>query len=402
MDIFIKLFSGIGTFFIEDPTIAIARILLIILGFVLAWMGFRRTLEPLIMVPMGLGMIAVNAGVLFLAGGQTGTLILDPMISDPTELVNIMQINFLQPVYNLTFSNGLIACIVFFGIGAMSDISFILLRPWASIIVALFAEAGTFAALLLGIEVFGLPANEAASIATIGGADVPMVLFASLILAPNQFVPIAIIAYLYLSLTYAGYPYLVRLLVPKKYRGMEVDIEYPTVSKKAKFIFTICACLLLCLLLPVAAPLILSFFLGIAIKEAEIEPFQKLLETTLTYTATLFLGLLLGTLCEAQTILDPKVGIILILGIGALAISAIGALLGGWFIWLISKGRYNPAIGIAVVSCLPTTAKIAQKEVSHENPYAVILPLAMGAGVSGLIVSAIATGVFISTLFLLK
>ena len=393
MDIFIKLFSGIGTFFIEDPTIAIARILLIILGFVLAWMGFRRTLEPLIMVPMGLGMIAVNAGVLFLAGGQTGTLILDPMISDPTELVNIMQINFLQPVYNLTFSNGLIACIVFFGIGAMSDISFILLRPWASIIVALFAEAGTFAALLLGIEVFGLPANEAASIATIGGADGPMVLFASLILAPNLFVPIAIIAYLYLSLTYAGYPYLVRLLVPKKYRGMEVDIE---------FIFTICACLLLCLLLPVAAPLILSFFLGIAIKEAEIEPFQKLLETTLTYTATLFLGLLLGTLCEAQTILDPKVGIILILGIGALAISAIGALLGGWFIWLISKGRYNPAIGIAGVSCLPTTAKIAQKEVSHENPYAVILPLAMGAGVSGLIVSAIATGVFISTLFLLK
>ncbi|WP_367303260.1 sodium ion-translocating decarboxylase subunit beta, partial [Citrobacter braakii] len=76
---------------------AIARILLIILGFILAWMGFRRTLEPLIMVPMGLGMIAVNAGVLFLAGGQTGTLILDPMVSDPVELVNIMQINFLQP-----------------------------------------------------------------------------------------------------------------------------------------------------------------------------------------------------------------------------------------------------------------------------------------------------------------
>ncbi|MCU8652504.1 sodium ion-translocating decarboxylase subunit beta, partial [Escherichia coli] len=138
----------------------------------------------------------------------------------------------------------------------------------------------------------------------------------------------------------------------KKYRGMEVDIDYPTVSKKAKFIFTICACLLLCLLLPVAAPLILSFFLGIAIKEAEIEPFQKLLESTMTYTATLFLGLLLGTLCEAQTILDPKVGIILILGIGALAISAVGALLGGWFIWFISKGRYNPAIGIAGVSCL--------------------------------------------------
>lgn len=129
MDIFVKLFSGIGTFFIEDPKIAIARFLLIVLGFILAWMGFRRKLEPLIMVPMGLGMIAVNAGVLFLAGGQTGTLILDPMVSEPNELVNLMQVNFLQPVYNFTFSNGLIACIVFFGIGAMSDISFILLRP---------------------------------------------------------------------------------------------------------------------------------------------------------------------------------------------------------------------------------------------------------------------------------
>ena len=139
MDIFVKLFSGIGTFFIEDPKIAIARFLLIVLGFILAWMGFRRKLEPLIMVPMGLGMIAVNAGVLFLAGGQTGTLILDPMVSEPNELVNLMQVNFLQPVYNFTFSNGLIACIVFFGIGAMSDISFILLRPWASIVVALFA-----------------------------------------------------------------------------------------------------------------------------------------------------------------------------------------------------------------------------------------------------------------------
>ena len=160
MDIFVKLFSGIGTFFIEDPKIAIARFLLIVLGFILAWMGFRRKLEPLIMVPMGLGMIAVNAGVLFLAGGQTGTLILDPMVSEPNELVNLMQVNFLQPVYNFTFSNGLIACIVFFGIGAMSDISFILLRPWASIVVALFAEAGTFAALLLVLKYSACPPTK--------------------------------------------------------------------------------------------------------------------------------------------------------------------------------------------------------------------------------------------------
>jgi len=152
------------------------------------------------------------------------------------------------------------------------------------------------------------------------------------------------------------------------------------------------------LLLPVASPLLMSFFLGMAIKEAGIDPYIELLEKTLLYTGTLFLGLLLGTLCEASTILNPTVLIILVLGIIALAISGVGAILGGWFVYFISKRNFNPVIGIAGVSCMPTTAKIAQKSATAENPYCVIMPLAMGATVSGLIVSAIATGVFIAML----
>jgi len=395
-----QLFPGISTLFIQDPVISITRIALIVFGFVLAYLGFKRILEPLIMVPMGIGMIAINSGVLFLEGGKIGTIFLDPLVSKAGPLIDIMQVNWLQPIYSLTFSNGLIACLVFFGIGAMSDISFILARPWASIIVAIFAELGTFVTLILGIKL-GLPPNEAASIAVIGGADGPMVLFTSLVLAKNLFVPISIIAYLYLSLTYAGYPYIIRLLVPKKYRGLEVEIPMPEVSQKSKFVFTVLACFLLCILLPVAAPLIMSFFLGVAIKEAEIEPFQNLLEGPILYGSTLFLGLLLGTLCEAQTILDPKVGILVVLGIIALAVSAVGGIAGGWIVYKFTKGNYNPVIGIAGVSCIPTTAKIAQKVAFEENPFALIMPLAMGAGVSGLIVSAIATGVFVSTLFLL-
>ncbi len=90
------------------------------------------------------------------------------MVNDPSKLVNIMQVNFLQPIYNLTFSNGLIAVLVFMGIGAMSDIGFILARPWASMIVAIFAELGTFATLAIGLYI-GLSPGEAASVATIGG-----------------------------------------------------------------------------------------------------------------------------------------------------------------------------------------------------------------------------------------
>ncbi|NCU21298.1 Na+-translocating decarboxylase subunit beta, partial [Candidatus Falkowbacteria bacterium] len=207
-----NIFPGIGTLFIQEPMIAIARLLFIGLGFLLAYLGFKRTLEPLIMVPMGLGMMAVNAGVMILEGGQLGTLIISPLVSDTDALMNIMQIDFLQPIYNFTFVNSLVACMLFMGIGTMADISFILARPWASITVAVCAELGTFVTLVVGYY-FGLTPGQAAAVGTIGGADGPMVLFGSLMMAKDLFVPISIIAYLYLSLTYAGYPYLVRWLI---------------------------------------------------------------------------------------------------------------------------------------------------------------------------------------------
>ena len=401
MDMLIHLFPGIGSFFIDEPIVAFSRIALIVFGIVLAYYGFKRTLEPLIMVPMGIGMIAINSGVLFLDGGTTGNIILNPLVSDPDNLVNILQINFLQPIYNFSFSNGLVACLVFMGIGAMSDISFLLMRPWACIIIAIFAELGTFVTLIIGLK-FGLPPGEAAAVATIGGADGPMVLFTSLMLAKDLFVPISIIAYLYLSLTYVGYPYLVRLLIPKKYRGIETDFDMGNISKRKKFISILVINTVLCLLLPVAAPLIMSFFIGMAVKEAEIEPLQALLENTILYGGTFFLGLLLGVLCDARTILNPKVGILVVLGIVALTISALGAIFGGWLIYHFTKKKFNPVIGIAGVSCMPTTAKIAQKIAMEENPYCMIMPLAMGASLSGLIVSAIAAGVFISTIGMLS
>ena len=399
-EILAQLFPGISTFFAVEANIAIARVALIALGFLLAYLGFKRTLEPLIMVPMGFGMIAINAGCLFMAEGVVGNIIIDPLVSEAGAVVDIMQINFLQPIYNLTFSNGLIACLVFMGIGARSEISYLLAKPWSSIVIALFAELGTFVALILGLTVFDLEPGWAAAIATIGGADGPMVLFTSLMLAPELFVPISIIAYLYLSLTYGGYPFLIKLFVPKKYRGIDMFVDVPEVSQKSKFIFIIVVCFALCLLLPVAAPLILSFFIGMAVKEADIDKYTEILEGTVSYIATFFLGLLLGTLCEASTILNPTVLIIMILGIIALAVSAVGGLAGGWLVYLYHKKKgedFNPVIGIAGVSCVPTTAKLAQHAAQDENPFAIILPVAMGANISGVITSAIVAGIFVAT-----
>ena len=399
--IFSTLFPGIASLFVQEPVSAGARIGLIIFGFILAYLGFTRKLEPLIMVPMGIGMISINCGVLFMEGGKLGTIFLDPLVSEPDALVNIMQINFLQPIYNLTFSNSLVACLVFMGIGAMCEIGFILANPWTSIIIAIFAEAGTFVTLILGVHL-GLAPNEAAAVASIGGADGPIVLFTSLILAPKLFVPISVIAYLYLSLTYAGYPTLVKWLVPKKYRGIDIIFDAPETPKSKKFIFILVCCAILCILLPMAAPLLMSFFLGMAIKEAEIVPYQDLLESTVLYVSTLMLGLLLGTLCEASTLLNPKVAPLVILGVCALTVSGITGVLGGWILYWFKKGEFNPVVGISGVSCVPTTAKIAQHIAEDEDPFAIVLPVAMGANIGGVIVSAIACGVFIATIGMLK
>lgn len=399
-----QVFPGISTFFAVEANIAIARLVLMALGIVLAYLGFKRTLEPLIMVPMGFGMIAVNAGTLFLKDGVIGNILIDPLVYDAVDVVDSMQVNALQSIYNLTFSNGLIACLVFMGIGARSEISYLLAKPWSSMVIALFAELGTFAALILGYQVFNLEAGQAMAIATIGGADGPMVLFTSLMLSPDLFVPISIIAYLYLSLTYGGYPFLIKMMVPKEYRGIDMIVEVPEVSQKSKFIFIIVICLILCLLLPVAAPLILSFFIGMAVKEAEINKYVDILEGTISFIATFFLGLLLGVLCEASTILNPTVLTILILGIVALTVSAIGGLIGGWIVYLYHKRKgedFNPVVGIAGVSCVPTTAKLAQHAASEENPFAIILPVAMGANISGVITSAIIAGLFVATVNLL-
>lgn len=287
----LDLFQGIGTMFAQSPQIAIARVVLIFLGFLLVYLGVKGTLEPLIMVPMGLGMSAVNAGVLFLGENQIGNLIIDPLLSTTDELMTYMQINFLQPIYNLTFSNGLIACLVFMGIGILCDIGYVLEHPFISMTIAL-----------------------------------------------------------------------------------------------------------LCLLFPVAAPLFLSFFVGIVIRETGISAYIKMIGENFLYFATFFLGLMLGALCDASTLLDATVVKLLILGMLSLLLSGIGGIIGGYVVYFFKKGKFNPTVGIAGVSCVPSTAKVAQKAAAKANPAAFILDYALGANICGVITTAILTGIYITLL----
>jgi Na+-transporting methylmalonyl-CoA/oxaloacetate decarboxylase, beta subunit len=384
--------------FSQDPIIAIFRVLLILLGFLLVYLGAKHVLEPLIMIPMGFGMSAINAGVLFMEAGKIGNLFIDPMITDTDKLMNIMQIDFLQPIYTLTFSNGLIACLVFMGIGVICDIGMVLSHPFIGMFIAMCAELGTVATFPIA-RLLGLSNGEAAAVSIIGGADGPMVLFTSLRLAPNLFVPITIVAYLYLSLTYGGYPFLIRFLIPKELRGKVVinkNKKVSNISSKDKLIFAVIANTVLCLLFPVAAPLFLSFFLGIAIRESGLDKYIQLIENVFLYASTFFLGLMLGVLCDAQTILNPKILLLLLLGMLALLLSGIGGIIGGYIVYFLTNKNFNPVIGIAGVSCVPTTAKVAQKEVTKANKMSFVMEYALSANICGVITTAILTGIYIT------
>jgi carboxybiotin decarboxylase len=413
----LDLFQGITTLIASQPHIMAARVGLIFLGMALVYFGKKGVLEPLLMIPMGLGVIAVNAGVLFLdpttaaavtetatpaAQQVSGTLFMSPLVQKTDNLMYLMQVDFLQPVYTFAFSNGLIACFVFMGIGVLLDVGFVLARPFLSMFLALSAELGTVVTFPIAVAM-GLDYKEAASIAMVGGADGPMVLFTSLTLAKHLFVPITVVAYLYLGLTYGGYPYLIRLLVPAKLRGLKMPAR-PTirVTSDEKLTFAVVGCAVLCLLFPSAAPLFMSLFVGVAIREAGLKYFIAFIDGPVLYGATMFLGLLLGVLCEASTILNPKVLTLLILGIVALLLSGVGGILGGYIAYFASGRKINPVIGIAGVSCVPSTAKVAQKEVSNVRPDSVILPEALGANICGVITTAILTGIYVTLVPLMR
>jgi oxaloacetate decarboxylase beta subunit len=394
---FISIFPGIESFFQMEPEMAVARILLIFLGFLLCYLGCKKILDPLLMIPMGIGIAFVNAGIMIMPNtGEFGTMFLNALVETPEQHINAFQIYFLQPIYALTFSNGLIACLVFIGIGSITELDFFIAYPKMSLLLAIPAELGSILTFPIAL-LMGFSPNESASISIIGGADGPMVLFASLQLARHLFVPITIVAYIYLSIIYAGYPFLIKYTIPKKMRGIEMaEFSVSKVSSGEKIAFSIVTGAVLCLLFPVAAPLFGSFFLGVILRESKISRYISISDDVILSGATLFLGFILGCLLSADIVVDPKMFKLIILGFVALFISGIGGVLGGLIAYKASGGLINPVLGIAGVSCIPTTAKVAHKCAQEANPNAFILPFAMGPSIAGVITSAIITACYIT------
>ena len=391
------IFEGISTFGQMDAQTVLIRLGLMAVGLLLIYLSAKNILDPMILIPMGLAMTLVN-GAILTVNHELANLFVNPMLTTPEEVVNSMQIFFLQPIYNLMFSNGLIACLVFMGIGVITDLDCLIARPFFSILIAVAAELGSILTFPLAVA-FGFTYKEAAAIAIVGGADGPMVLFTSLELAKHLFVPISVIAYVYLSITYAVYPYMIKLLVPKRMQGIKMDLRsIRKVSPRQKIVFAAVAGAVLSLLFPVAAPLFASFFIGTMVKDVKLTRYRKFLDEVVLSGSSFFLGFVLGALLSVQVVTDPRIVLIMILGMVSLLLSGIGGLIAGLIACRLSGGKINPLIGIAGVSCVPTTAKVAQKCALAVNKQAIILPFAMGPSVAGVITTAIIAGIYVGLL----
>jgi sodium ion-translocating decarboxylase beta subunit len=391
------IFEGLSSFGEMDPQTIVIRLGLMVAGFLLIYLSAKNILDPMVLMPMGLAMVLVNGATLTLEG-KLANLFVDPMLVGPEKIVNSMQIFFLQPIYNLMFSNGLIACFVFMGIGVITPLDYLIACPLTSLLIAIGAELGSILTFPLAVA-FGFDYREAAAIAIIGGADGPMVIFTSLELAKKLFVPISVVAYVYLSITYAIYPYMIKLLIPRRLQGIVMDLRaIPKVSSRQKLIFAVLAAAVLSLLFPVAAPLFASFFIGVMVRESDLPRYQRFLDEVMLTGSTFFLGFVLGALFSFYVVTDSRVLLVMVLGLVSIVLSGLGGILSGLIAYKVSGGKINPLIGIAGVSCMPSTAKVAQKCALAVNKHAIILPFAMGPSVAGVITTAIIAGIYVGLL----
>ena len=289
---------------------------------------------------------------------------------------------------------GIYPSLIFLGVGAMTDFSPLISNP-KSIFLGGAAQLGVFMA-FFGALLFGFSPQVASAIGIIGGADGPTAILVTKILAPEYLGPIAIAAYSYMALSPMIQPPIMKLMTTKKERSVVMTTLRP-VSKKELVIFPIMVIIVVCLMLPDAAPLVGFLMFGNLLNVSGVtDRLSKTAQNELINIVTIFLGISVGATASAKTFLDGKTLLIILLGLVAFCFSTFGGLLGGKIMYLLSGGKVNPLIGSAGVSAVPMAARVSQKVGQEEVPGNFLLMHAMGPNVAGVIGSAIAAGVFLA------
>ena len=365
------------------------QIVMIVVACVLLFLGIAKKFEPLLLVGIAFGMLITNLP------GLTGD---NALFHSEMWFSNGGQIDYgevlrhggLLDVLYIGVKTGLYPCLIFIGVGAMTDFGPMLANP-KSLILGAAAQLGIYMALILAI-VFGFNGNIAASVAIIGGADGPTAIFVTKTLAPDKLGAIAIAAYSYMALIPLIQPPIMRALTTKKERMIKMD-QLRTVSKAEKIIFPIAVTIITCILLPSVAPLLGCLMFGNLLKECGVtDRLSDTAQNALMNIVTLFLGISVGATAVYSSFLTLETLLIVVLGLVAFCFSTAGGVLMGKLMCWITKGKINPLSGAAGVSAVPMAARVAHNEGKKYNPDNYLLMHAMGPNVAGVIGSAVAAG----------
>ena len=368
VNMFIEFFSNTG-FAMADYR----HLIMIVIGMTFIYLGIAKHYEPLLLVPIGFGILIGNIPVFKGLG------------------LGIYESNSVLHYLYFGVTSGVYPPLVFLGIGALTDFSTMLARPLLMLLGAA-AQMGIFMT-FLGALALGFAPNEAAAIGIIGGADGPTAIFLTAKLAPALIGPIAVAAYSYMALVPVIQPPIMRLLTSRKERLIRMD-EPRLVSKREKIIFPIIGFLLCCFLAPAALPLLGMLFFGNLLKECVVtERLAQAARTSIIDSVTILLGMTVGASTQADVFLTPQSVGIFILGAVSFGVATASGLIFAKIINLFVRTKINPLLGAAGVSAVPDSARVVQMVGQEEDPTNFLLMHAMAPNVSGVIGSAIGAGI---------
>lgn len=357
----------------------------------LLYLAIVKKFEPLLLLPIAFGMLLTNLP----GAGMYHPELFEGGHVHWANFVDANNVGMLDYIY-LGVKLGLYPCIIFIGVGAMTDFGPLLANP-KSFLLGAAAQIGIFvtflAALCLGFDFQG-----AGSIGIIGGADGPTAIYLTSKLSPNLLGPIAVAAYSYMALVPVIQPPIMKMLTTQKEREIVMK-QLRKVSKTEKIVFPIVVTVFVSFLLPSAAPLIGCLMLGNLMRESGVvERLSKTVQNELMNITTIFLGISVGATTTASAFLNYQTLAILIIGVVAFSLGSAGGVLLAKFMNLFLKNKINPLIGSAGVSAVPMAARVSQTVGQEANPGNFLLMHAMGPNVAGVIGSAVAAGILLSFL----
>ena len=391
--LFFKVAEGEGLFSLADQAWAFdvncwQTVVMLLVSFVLIYLAIGKKFEPLLLLPIAVGMLLTN-----LPGA--GMFHLDFFIAESVDYMHVLHHGGLLDLLYLGVKLGIYPCLIFIGIGAMTDFTPLIANP-KSLLIGAGAQLGVFVAFSAALlsAMFGLEA--AAAIGIIGGADGPTAITVTKTLAPSLLGAIAIAAYSYMALIPMIQPPFMRLLTTKKERQIKMT-GLRSVSKLEKIIFPIVVTVVVGMIVPDALTLIGCLMFGNLLNVCGVtERLSKTVQNELMNIVTVFLGISVGATASAANFLRFETLLIICCGLIAFCISTCGGLITAKIMNWLTGGKINPLIGSAGVSAVPMAARVAQIEGQKADPSNFLLMHAMGPNVAGVIGSAVAAGVFLS------